>query len=77
MIEWIIKKVVVGKVNSLLKDNKDNIDKVREVLKVWVSRIKKILDCLESAITKLDDNEISAEELKSTSDEITAVIKEW
>lgn len=77
MIDWIVKKVVCGKINSLLKDNQQNVDKVREVLKLWISRLKKVLECFESLIGKIDDNDLSADELKETSDEIVKLVREW
>ena len=77
MIEWIVKKVIVGKLNGLLKQYQNDVSKVKETLKVWIRRIKKVLGCFESALSKLDDNELDADELKRTTDEVTKLIKEW
>ena len=77
MIEWIVKKVIVGKLNGLLKQYQNDVSKVKETLKVWIRRIKKVLGCFESALSKLDDNELDADELKQTTDEVTKLIKEW
>lgn len=77
MIEWFVKKIVCGKINDLLKKHQGNVDKVKETLKTWIERIKKVLVCFESLMSKLDDNELDSDELKQTTDEVTKLIKEW
>lgn len=77
MIEWIVKKVILSKVNGLLKTYSQNVDKVRDILKLWTTRLQKILSCFESTLKKLDDGELSAEELQQTSDEVMTLIKEF
>lgn len=39
MMTWIIKKVVISKVNDLLKKYKKNVDKAKEMLKTWIARL--------------------------------------
>lgn len=77
MFNWIVKKFVIGKVNDLLKKYKGDIDTVRAVLVTWVARLKKILNCFESLLDKIEDNELDEKELKDTADEVSALIKEW
>lgn len=77
MIEWIVKKVICGKVNSLLSEYKDDVKSVKNTLNVWLVRIKAILQCLESMLKKLDDNELSPDEVKESTEEIKILIKEW
>ena len=77
MFDWLVKKVIVSKVNDLLKDNKDNIAKVRNTLKKWIDRIKKILTCFESLMSKLDDNQLDTTECKEAAKEIEKLVKEW
>ena len=77
MIEWIVKKVILSKINGLLKTYSQNVDKVRDILKLWTTRLQKILSCFESTLKKLDDGELSAEELQQTSDEVMTLIKEF
>ena len=36
MFEWLVKKIIVGKLNDLLKTYKGNIDKLRSTLSIWV-----------------------------------------
>jgi hypothetical protein len=77
MIEWIVKKVICSKVNDLLKKYKDNVGKVKDTLKTWILRIQKMMSCLEALLSKLDDNELTSDEVKQTTDEVTKLIKEW
>ena len=77
MIEWIVKRVICSKVNSLLAKHKDNVGKVKDTLKTWILRIQKMMSCLEALLSKLDDNELTSDEVKQTTDEVTQLIKEW
>ena len=77
MIEWFVKKIVCDKINDLLKKHQGNVDKIKETLKTWIERIKKVLVCFESLMSKLDDNTLDSDELKQTTDEVTKLIKEW
>lgn len=77
MVEWLIKRVVCGKINGLLKTYKGNVESVRETLRKWIERINKVLSCLESLLGKIDDEELDPEEVKEATREIQAVIREW
>ena len=77
MFAWIVKKVVCGKVNDLLSQYKDDVESVKSTLNVWIVRIKAILQCLENMLKKLDDNELSPDDVKDINEEIKTLIKEW
>lgn len=77
MIKFFAKKYVIGIVNDLLVGHKENVDKVKDTLNTWISRIDKVLFALRSMLTKLDDNQITDEEVEKTIEEITTTIKEW
>ena len=77
MFAWFVKKVVCGKVNDLLAQYKDDVESVKSTLNVWIVRIKAILQCLENMLKKLDDNELSPDEVKDVNEEIKKLIKEW
>ena len=77
LIKKVVKKFVIGKINDLLKKYKGDIDTVRAVLVTWVARLKKILNCFESLLAKIEDNELSENEAKETADEVAQLIKEW
>ena len=77
MIDWIVKKVIVSKINDLLKTYKGNVEKTRQTLKRWITRIENVLECFKSMLAKLDDNIIDADELKQAADDVTKLVKEW
>lgn len=77
MFKWLCKKVIVGQVNDLLDRHKDNVEKVKDTLKVWVSRLEKILGCFKGLLEKLDDGKIDYEEIDQAAAEIEIVIAEW
>lgn len=77
MFQWIAKRFLVGKLNDLLKTHQQGIDKLRATLKLWISRLSKILSCFESILEKLEDNELSSDELKQTVEDINTLVKEW
>ena len=77
LINKVVKKFVIGKINGLLQKYKGGIDTVRAVLVTWVARLKKILNCFESLLAKIEDNELSENEAKETADEVARLIKEW
>lgn len=77
MIKWIVKKYVIGLINNLLKEYQDDVDKVKDLLNLWIARVDKILYALRSMLSKLDDNQLSDDEVEKTIDELTTAIKEW
>lgn len=77
MIDWIIKKFICGKMNGLLKKYEKDVVRVQLTLREWLHRIYNITACLESLLTKLDDGEITSDEVKEAGEEVTQVIKEW
>lgn len=77
LIQKVVKKFVIGKINDLLKKYKDDVATVRTILARWISRTQKILDCLVSLSKKIEDNELDENELKESTEEIIVVVKEW
>ena len=77
MIKWFAKRYVIGMLNDLLDQYKDNVSKVRETLKIWIARLDKILFAFRSLLEKLEDNKIDSEEIDQTVAEVEQVIKEW
>lgn len=63
MMKWIVQRVVVGKINSLLEQHRDNVMKVKSTVKIWIARLEKVLAAFKSLLEKLDDNEIDADEI--------------
>lgn len=77
MIEWIVKKVIVKRINKLLDGRKQSVENIRAKVALWLDRVRRVVSCLESLSAKLDDNRLDATELKETGAEITAVVKAW
>lgn len=77
MIEWLIKKVLVGKINDLLKVYEKDVVEVKTTLETWIGRLEKVLSVFKSILAKLDDNRIDADELKQASDEVAELIRKW
>ena len=77
MIMWAVKKYVIGKVNKVLDQYKDNVDKVKDTLTVWIARLEKVLSCFKGLLAKLDDGKLDDEEVDDTIADVEQVIKEW
>lgn len=77
MIEWIVKRTLVGNLNKLLERHKDGICSAKETLKVWISRLDMILFAFRSLLEKLDDGKIDSEEIVQTVNDVKAIIKAW
>lgn len=74
---WAVKKYVIGKVNKVLDQYKDNVDKMRDTLTVWIVRLEKVLSCFKGLLAKLDDGKLDNEEVDETIADVEQVIKEW
>ena len=77
MIKWAIKKWCTSKVNDLLDEYKDNVDKVKDILQTWIARLEKILVCFKSMLSKLDDGKLDSDEIDEAIVDVETVIKEW
>ena len=77
MIKWAIQKWIIGQMNSLLTKYRNDIDKVKDILQKWISRLEKILSCFKSMLSKLDDGKIDEEEIDMTIEEVSEVVKQW
>lgn len=76
-MKWLVKRVILGKVNDLLEVNQTNVVKVKNTIDTWVGRLQKILDCLKKILSKLDDNKLDSEEIDDSVAEIEKVVKSW
>ena len=77
MVKWFAKKYILGKVNDLLEVNQTNVVKVKNTIDTWIGRLQKILDCLKSILSKLDDNKLDSQEIDDSVAEIEKVVKAW
>lgn len=77
MIKWFAKRYVIGMLNDMLDQYKDDVSKVRDTLKIWIARLDKIMFTFRSLLEKLDDGKIDADEIDQTVAEVESIIKSW
>lgn len=77
MFKWIVKKVILSKLNDTLDLYKDDVSKIKNILQVWIVRLEKIISCFKSLLSKFDDGKIDDEEIDQTVADIEIIIKGW
>lgn len=81
MIKTIVmklaKKYVLGVVNDLLMEYKEDVNKVTTTLNLWIERLEKIANLLRRIGARVDDGKIDDEEIEVSVNEISDVIKGW
>lgn len=77
MAKCILRKFILKKINELLADYDTNVAKAKQTLELWSTRAQKILDCLKKMLEKLEDNQVSAEEVEQAVDELKVLVQEW
>lgn len=77
MIKWFAKRYICGKLNEMLDLYKDDVNKVKNIILVWIARLERIISCFKNLLAKFDDGKIDSEEIDQTVAEIEIVIKEW
>jgi chromosome segregation ATPase len=73
----ILKKFILKTVNKVLDEHKTNVEKAKATVSTWTTRTKRLLECLESLQTKLDDNKIDDKELEEAVKDVQDLVKEW
>lgn len=73
----LAKKYVLGAVNDLLMEYKEDVNKVTTTLNLWIERLEKIANLLRRIGARVDDGKIDDEEIEVSVDEISDVIKGW
>ena len=77
MSSCILKRFILKRLNKLLEDGEDKIQKARENVVLWTSRAKAVCAALESLSAKLEDNKVTPEELEAAVAEIQELIAGW
>lgn len=77
MSDCIIKRVVSKVINKTLKENADDVTKVKETLTVWSGRIRSVCAVIDCLLDKIADNEITPDEIKQAGEEIQELVKTW
>lgn len=73
----LAKKYVLGAVNDLLMEYKEDVNKVTTTLNLWIERLEKIANLLRRIGARVDDGKIDDEEIEVSVNEISDVIKGW
>ena len=76
MYECIVKRIVVKKLNKLLKEYDGDIDKAKETIRTWLKRVNLVSSCLEKLLAKIDDKELTAEEIEQAIKDLEQLAKE-
>lgn len=73
----ILKNFILKKLNKLLDEYKDNVGKARGNVNLWLSRADSVTNCLKGLSQKLEDNQLTDEELEQVVEEIKTLIEGW
>lgn len=77
MIKWLVKKYVVGKVNDLLEEHKEDVSKVTQIIEVWVKRLQSVIESLNKINARVADGKVDASEIDDSVKDIEEIIKGW
>lgn len=77
MTSCIMRKFILKQVNKLLDEYKDNVGKARGTVNIWLSRADSLMNCLKGLSQKLEDNQLTDEELEDAVQEIENLVKSW
>lgn len=77
MFLFFVKKIILKKLNNLIKEYQSDVDKVRDILDLWIGRIERLLNYLKSLMNKIDDGVIDDGEMESAIEDAKDLVKEW
>ena len=77
MIKYIIRKWILKQINNLLSKYETNILIVRNTLTSWITKLELIITIFKRTLTRLEDNNLTDEEIDDTISDIEKTIKEW
>lgn len=74
---WILKKLAIRAINSLLKTYDEDVQKFLEKVDQNMRRIQRVAGLFQSLKKRLKDGNISPEEVEETINDIKTTIEEW
>lgn len=77
MTQCIMRKFIMRALNNLLETYKDDVTTARKNVNVWLKRAETITKFLNLLSAKLEDNNLSEDELKSTVEEFKQMLESW
>ena len=75
-VKWGVKKYVLGIVNSALKAHGDSIKRAREIVATASTKLRAVLNFLDSYNEKLDDNILTTEEADAAIEDATRLAED-
>ena len=73
----LLKSFILKQINKLLDQYKDSVGKARGTVNLWLSRADSLTNCLKGLSQKLEDSQLTDEELEDTLKEIENLVKSW
>ena len=77
MIKYIIRKWILKQINNLLSKYETNILIVRNTLTSWITKLELIITIFKRTLTRIEDNNLTDEEIDDTIYDIEKTIKGW
>ena len=77
MIKYIIRKWILKQINNLLSKYETNILTVRNTLTSWITKLELIITIFKRTLTRIEDNNLTDEEIDDTFSDVENTIKEW
>ena len=77
MIKYIIRKWILKQINNLLSKYETNILTVRNTLTSWITKLELIITIFKRTLTRIEDINLTDEEIDDTISDIEKTIKEW
>ena len=77
MIKYIIRKWILKQINNLLSKYETNILTVRNTLTSWITKLELIITIFKRTLTRIEDNNLTDEEIDDTISDVEKTIKEW
>lgn len=74
---WILKKLAIRAINSLLKTYDDDVQKFLEQVDMNMRRIQRVAGLLQSLKKRLKDGNITPEEVEDTINDIKTTVEDW
>lgn len=74
---WILKKLAIRTINSLLKTYDEDVQKFLEKVDMNMRRIQRVAGLFQSLKKRLKDGSISPEEVEETINDIKTTVEEW
>lgn len=73
----MLRKFILKKVNEVLKEKKTSVEACKKTVDLWQSRVQLVLDAVKSLSQKLDDGQLSDNEIETFVNELKKTVESW